>query len=136
MRHPAFLRRARLSARTRTAALVSGWLLGLLSSTVTAVELRIITSYQADVVTPVRAAFQERHPDIRVRVLNKNTHAAVDEMLAGNDRQFDLFWASAPEAFVVLERAGRLVDIGYGKHTDFAWSAVGWTWRGERSAAG
>lgn len=99
-------------------------------------ELRIITSYRDDVVAPIRDAFHRRHPDIRLRVLNKNTHAAVDEMLAGNDRQFDLFWASAPEAFVVLERAGRLVDLGYGPHADFAWSAVGWTWKGARSAAG
>lgn len=99
-------------------------------------ELRIITSYQADVVDPLRLAFQQRHPDIHVRVLNKNTHAAVDEMLAGNERRFDLFWASAPEAFVVLERAGRLVDIGYGPHADFAWSAVGWTWRSSDKSRG
>src|SRR5690606_34572094 len=42
----------------------------------------------------------------------------------------------APEAFVVLEKAGRLVDLGYGHYADFAWSAVGWTWRSDRSAAG
>ncbi|WP_240547674.1 ABC transporter substrate-binding protein [Paracoccus sp. J56] len=92
-------------------------------------ELRIITSYQADVVDPLVEAFGREHPDIRIRVLNKNTHAAVDEVLAGNDRGFDLFWASAPEAFVVLDKAGRLADLGDGSYADFAWSAVGWTWR-------
>ena len=95
-------------------------------------ELRIITSYQADVVQPLQEAFERSHPGIRIRVLNKNTHAAVDEVLAGNDRRFDLFWASAPEAFVVLDKAGRLIDLGHGPHADFAWSAVGWTWRGPR----
>ena len=95
-------------------------------------ELRIITSYQTDVVDPMLEAFRRRHPEILVRVLNKNTHAAVDEMLAGNDRGFDLFWASAPEAFVVLEKAGRLADLGLGPYADFAWSAVGWTWRAPR----
>lgn len=95
-------------------------------------ELRIITSYQTDVVDPMLEAFRRRHSEILVRVLNKNTHAAVDEMLAGNDRGFDLFWASAPEAFVVLEKAGRLADLGLGPYADFAWSAVGWTWRAPR----
>lgn len=95
-------------------------------------ELRIITSYQADVVDPMLEGFARRHPGIRIRVLNKNTHAAVDEVLAGNDRRFDLFWASAPEAFVVLDGAGRLADLGHGPYADFAWSAVGWTWRAGR----
>lgn len=97
-------------------------------------ELRIITSYQADMVDPLLAVFQQRHPDIHVRVLNKNTPAAVDEVLAGNDRRFDLLWASAPEAFVVLEDAGQLRDLGLGSHVDFAWSAVGWTWRSAQGA--
>ncbi len=98
-------------------------------------ELRIITSYQADMVDPLLEVFAQRHPDIQVRVLNKNTPAAVDEVLAGNDRRFDLFWASAPEAFVVLEDAGQLLDLGLGAHADFAWSAVGWTWRSAQGAA-
>lgn len=113
------------------------WALALLAAAAAADEspadeLRIITSYQADVVQPLQEAFERSHPGIRIRVLNKNTHAAVDEVLAGNDRRFDLFWASAPEAFVVLDKAGRLIDLGHGPHADFAWSAVGWTWRGPR----
>lgn len=84
---------------------------------------------------PLLDVFQQRHPDIHVRVLNKNTHAAVDEVLAGNDRRFDLFWASAPEAFVVLEDAGQLLDLGLGPHADFAWSAVGWAWRSTQVTA-
>ena len=92
-------------------------------------ELRILTSYQSDVTQPMLTAFQKHYPDIHIRVLNKNTHAAVDEIMAGNERHFDLLWASAPEAFVVLKNAGMLVDLGHGPHADFAWSAVGWTWR-------
>lgn len=108
----------------------------LFSPILAAQELRILTSYQDDVVAPVVEAFQEQHPAVKIRVLNKNTNAALDEMLAGNDRQFDLFWASAPEAFVVLEHGGRVVDLGYGPYADFAWSAVGWTWKAARTAAG
>ncbi|WP_333826706.1 substrate-binding domain-containing protein [Pararhodobacter sp.] len=104
----------------------------MLASSVTAAgarELLVLTSYDTDVVTPLVAAFVSAHPDVSVRVLNKNTNAAVDELLGGNERHFDLFWASAPEAFEVLAQAGRLADLGQGLHTDFAYSAVGWTWR-------
>lgn len=92
-------------------------------------DLLILTSYDADVVSPLVAAFVARHPEIAVRVLNKNTNAAVDEIQGGNERHFDLFWASAPEAFEVLAQSGRLVDLGQGLQTDFAYWAVGWTWR-------
>lgn len=92
-------------------------------------DLLILTSYDADVVAPMLDGFAQAHPGVTVRVLKKNTNAAVDELMAGNDRRYDLFWASAPEAFEVLHQAGRLVDLGRGTQVDFALSAVGWTWR-------
>ena len=115
-------------------SLLTVWVALMLPTMAAAQELRIMTSYQSVVVDPLVEAFHRQHPDIRVRVLNKNTHAAVDEMLAGNGRRFDLFWASSPEAFVVLKHAGLLVDVGHGPHADFAWSAVGWTWRATHDA--
>lgn len=115
-------------------SLLTVWVALMLPTMAAAQELRIMTSYQSVVVDPLVEAFHRQHPDIRVRVLNKNTHAAVDEMLAGNGRRFDLFWASSPEAFVVLKHAGLLVDVGHGPHADFAWSAVGWIWRATHDA--
>lgn len=93
------------------------------------VELRLLTSYDAEVIEPFVTAFAARHPGIELRHLNKNTNASVQELAGGNARRFDLFWASAPEAFEVLKDAGRLVDIGHGLHADFAYSGVGWAWR-------
>jgi ABC-type Fe3+ transport system substrate-binding protein len=92
-------------------------------------DLRLLTSYDAEVIEPFVAAFQERHPSVALRHLNKNTPAAVQELVAGYSREFDLFWASSPEAFEVLKTSGRLRDVGYGLHPDFAYSAVGWAWR-------
>lgn len=92
-------------------------------------ELLILTSYEAEVVAPVIDAFEARHPGIAIRHLNKNTNAAVSELMLGNDRRFDLFWASAPEAFEVLRQADRLFHSGSYGHVDFALSAVGWTWQ-------
>lgn len=100
------------------------WPCGLRAET-----LLILTSYEAEVVAPLVEAFEEAHPAITVRHLNKNTHAAVSEILSGNERRFDLFWASSAEAFEVLRAAGRLEDLGKGDYTDFAYSAVGWSWR-------
>lgn len=100
-----------------------------LGKAATAQEVRILTSYDSDVVQPVIEAFERLHPSIRVRALNKNTNAAVDEILGGNDRRFDLLWASAPEAFEVLREADRLADLGQGLHVDFALSALGWAWK-------
>ncbi len=98
-------------------------------------DLLLLTSYDTDVVTPMVEAFAETRPDVTIRFLNKNTNAAVDELLAGNDRLFDLFWASAPEAFEVLDQGGRLRDLGRGTHVDFAYSAVGWAWRAPLAGA-
>ena len=100
-----------------------------LVGTARADELAILTSYEAEVYEPIIEAFSKHHPDIHTRFLNKNTNAAVDEIMAGNERRFDLFWSSSPEAFEMLADAGRLADLGHGLFTDFAYSASGWTWR-------
>lgn len=115
---------------SRLCALLCG--ITLLAGPASAEELRILTSYQEEVVEPMLEAFGLQHPEIRIRVLNKNTNAAVSEMLAGNERRFDLFWASAPEAFVVLDEEERLLDLGDGPYADFAWSALGWSWHVSR----
>lgn len=127
----------RIGARLAAGLMAAGLSMGLVPPLVPplgagpamAQDLLILTSYDADVVVPMLDGFAARHPGIAIRFLNKNTNAAVDELLAGNDRNFDLFWASAPEAFEVLAQAGRLSDLGRGPHADFAYSAVGWTWR-------
>ena len=109
----------------RAVALVAG----LFPGAAAAEEVLLLTSYEAEVVDPVLAAFAGLRPDITVRHLNKNTNAAVDEILAGNDRRFDLFWASAAEAFEVLGAERRLEAHRGAAWTDFAYSAVGWTWK-------
>lgn len=43
-------------------------------------------------------------PERGIRVLNKNTVAALDEILRGNPRGFQIFWSSSPEAFEILRR--------------------------------
>ncbi|MGR3636285.1 MAG: ABC transporter substrate-binding protein, partial [Shimia sp.] len=75
-------------------------------------------------------AFGERFPDVEVAMLNKNTNASVDELLRGNERQFDIFWSSSPEAFELLHQNGHLAvseASGAPEVYSFAYSALGWT---------
>jgi len=67
-------------------------------------KLVIVTSYPPDTTTTVKAAFEKRHPGIKVEMLKKKTTAGIkylQETAAKN--QSDMFWASAPDAFEVLK---------------------------------
>ncbi|MFN4128293.1 MAG: ABC transporter substrate-binding protein [Paracoccaceae bacterium] len=103
--------------------------LGAARAQQTQTELRLITSYDAEVIAPFVEAFSRRHPEVALRHINKNASTAVTELQTGNARRFDLFWASSPEAFSVLKAAGRLQEQDFGPHADFALSAVGWAWQ-------
>lgn len=69
-------------------------------------QLRILTSMPPAFTDPFIAAFRRLHPDADILVLNKNTNSGVDEIARGNPRGFDLFWASAPEAFALIGQHG------------------------------
>lgn len=97
-------------------------------------QLRILTSMPPSFYAPFVESFTEANPDVDVVVLNKNTNAAVDELLRGNSRAFDIFWSSSPEAFELLIEN----DVVAGGDTPlmfpFAYSALGWATRGGSGA--
>ncbi|MBG6147846.1 ABC-type Fe3+ transport system substrate-binding protein [Labrenzia sp. EL_142] len=93
-------------------------------------QLRILTSMPLSFYEPFVEAFSEKYPDVEILVLNKNTNAAIDELLRGNDRLFDIFWSSSPEAFEILRENGSVArsrDTNEPLLHPFAYSAVGWT---------
>ncbi|MEE9387694.1 MAG: ABC transporter substrate-binding protein [Paracoccaceae bacterium] len=100
-------------------------------------ELRILTSMSGQVFDPFKAQFEILFPDTRIIVLNKNTNAAIEEVLRGNPRRFDIFWASSPEAFDLLDRYNAfLVDApcagtGDQNFSIFALSGLGWSLRSD-----
>jgi len=75
-------------------------------------ELRILTSMPRTFFEPFAQAFEDLYPEISVVVLNKNTNAAVAEIVRGNPRSFDVFWASSAEAFAVLNSQGAFLEYG------------------------
>lgn len=97
--------------------------------------LAVLTSFPERLSSTFTQIYREDFPDRPVRVLNKNTVAAVDEILRGNTRDFDVFWASSPEAFEILRRTGAFETKGIcgpdgpPSVVPFALSAVGWARR-------
>ncbi len=91
-------------------------------------QLRILTSMPPSFYEPFVEAFSEKYTDVEILVLNKNTNAAIDELLRGNDRLFDIFWSSSPEAFEILRENGSVArsrDTNDPLLHPFAYSAVG-----------
>lgn len=103
-------------------------------------ELRILTSFPSEMTSVFEHLWQQHRPDVKLRILNKNTVSAVEEIRRGNARGFDVFWASSPEAFVFLNRDGHFVDgatcgeDGPDPVEAFAISSVGWSRRAGSTA--
>jgi phosphoglycerate transport regulatory protein PgtC len=109
-------------------------------------RLNILTSFPPDFYNPFIEAFHRRHPELQIQILNKKTTAAIAEIERGNQRLFDIFWSSSPDAFAVLKQAGQLRRSGYrpgfppldpahprygdpeGYFFNFAFSGVGYMW--------
>lgn len=109
-------------------------------------RLQIITSFSPKFYEPFLDRFKALHPDIKISILNKKTTAAISEIVRGNNRCFDVFWSSSPDAFVILKQSGMLrrisinrsrissyfndftVDDPGGYFYGFAFSGVGWMW--------
>ncbi|WP_417244045.1 ABC transporter substrate-binding protein [Celeribacter sp.] len=102
-------------------------------------DLRVLTSFPLDVSDAYVAMWDRIAPDAGIRVLNKNTVAGINEILRGNSRGFDVFWASSPEAFELLSRNNSFMDgavcgaDGPGAVEPFALSSVGWARRSDSS---
>lgn len=74
-------------------------------------RVQLITSFPPSFFEPFRNAFRNRHPDIAVEVVQRKTTAALADIHARKRPDADLFWASAPDAFELLKRAGLLAPL-------------------------
>lgn len=70
-----------------------------------AAPITVITSFPKEITTVYKKAFEQKYPDIKVEMLNKNTTASLAFIKENSPGQRpDIFWASAPDAFEVLAR--------------------------------
>ncbi|MEZ0169395.1 ABC transporter substrate-binding protein [Microvirga sp. TS319] len=72
--------------------------------------VRILTSFPPQFFEPFRRAFTERHRAISLEFVQRKTTTALADLIGGRDRA-DIFWASAPDAFEILKRSGRLAAL-------------------------
>ena len=112
-------------------------------------RLIILTSFPDALFDPYRRAFQAKHPDLTIHILNKKTSAAISYIQDKSSTQVDLVWASAPDAFEMLKQSGHLrkregagegpvkrvagypLDDPDGYYTGFAVSGYGVMWNTE-----
>jgi phosphoglycerate transport regulatory protein PgtC len=117
-----------------------------LASRAQAAEVLVVTSFPSSFYEPFRRAFEMREPEIRLRMLNRKSTAAIAMVEDGRLDAADVLWASAPDAFEVLAAKDKLAplirsmplvrkDIGgfpiddpHGRFHGFAVSGYGITW--------
>lgn len=96
----------------------AGATFAIVSSAALADTITVVTSFPKELTTAYKAAYEKKHPQDKVEILNKGTSAGiayVREQPAGS--RAEIFWASAPDAFEVLagENLLQKVDIKTGK---------------------
>jgi len=77
--------------------------------------ITVVTSFPKELTTAYKKAYEAKHPNDKLEILNKNTAAGiayVREQSAGS--RPEVFWASAPDAFEVLSGGKLLQKIGPG----------------------
>ena len=97
-------------------------------------DLTVITSFPPRVTEAYEKLWMQDRPVRQFQALNKNTVAAIDEIVRGNARRFDVFMASSPEAFELLAEHGAFAPHSTCRTASssvepFALSSVGWTRR-------
>ncbi len=91
---------------------LAAFALMLASGTALAIDgtLTIVTSYPTDTTNTFKAAFEKKHPGVKVEMLKKKTTAGIKYLQEISDNNSaDMFWASAPDAFEVLKGDDLLV---------------------------
>jgi len=73
-------------------------------------SVRVLTSFPPQFLEPFQRAFKERHPETTLEFVQRKTTTAVADII-GERHKADIFWASAPDAFEILKRAGRLAML-------------------------
>jgi ABC-type Fe3+ transport system substrate-binding protein len=95
-----------MNTRTITLSLVT---LFLLTTSLPAKEVVIVTSFPKELFETYKKAFEAKHPGTKVVVGNKPTPAAVTYVRETRAKpEADIFWASSPDAFQSLKGEGLL----------------------------
>jgi ABC-type Fe3+ transport system substrate-binding protein len=81
-----------------------------IGTAIAAEKVRVLTSFPPQFLEPFQRAFTKRHPAILIEFVQRKTTTALADIV-GDRHKADIFWASAPDAFEILKRAGRLTEL-------------------------
>ncbi|MBM1173254.1 ABC transporter substrate-binding protein [Microvirga arabica] len=82
----------------------------LIGTAVAAEKVRVLTSFPPQFLEPFQKEFRKRHPAVAIEFVQRKTTTALADIV-GDRHKADIFWASAPDAFEILKRAGRLAAL-------------------------
>ncbi len=82
----------------------------LIATAVAAEKVRVLTSFPPQFLEPFQAEFRKRYPAISIEFVQRKTTTALADIV-GDRHKADIFWASAPDAFEILKRVGRLAVL-------------------------
>jgi ABC-type Fe3+ transport system substrate-binding protein len=74
-------------------------------------QLNILTSFPPNFYQPFKQAFNQIYPNINVHIRNKKTTASINYLQRKYNHNIDLFWASSPDAFEILQTSKRLQPL-------------------------
>ncbi len=72
-------------------------------------QLNVLTSFPPDFYQTFETAFEQQYPHIDVQFRNKKTTSGIKYLQRQNNHNIDIFWASAPDAFEILN-ASKLLE--------------------------
>ncbi|WP_087017340.1 ABC transporter substrate-binding protein [Thaumasiovibrio subtropicus] len=93
-------------------------------------HLVILTSFPESFYSPIQTQFEQSHPHVAVRVINKKTPALIAHLKQDRSPKADLVWLSSADAMAQLQLHGQVSDA-----YTFAWSQFGFFWDQSRLAA-
>jgi len=73
--------------------------------------LNVLTSFPPDFYQTFEAAFEHANPQIDIQFRNKKTTSGVKYLQRQNNNNTDIFWASAPDAFKILQSSQLLEPL-------------------------
>lgn len=73
-------------------------------------ELTVYTALEVEQLKPYQAAFEQQHPDIRIKWVRDSTGIVTAKLLAEKDRpQADVVWGLAGSSLAILDHQGLLL---------------------------
>ncbi|MGF1762600.1 ABC transporter substrate-binding protein [Aliivibrio kagoshimensis] len=94
----------------------------------------ILTSFPESFYLPIVKEFEQKNPQLLVKVFNKNTPAVITHIQQNREPKPDIVWLSSSDAMMMLQQQQLLqkINLSSPHHFEtFAWSQFGLFWHND-----